>query len=285
MSLHPGGGAVNTATALSALGFNAALVGKIGLDPLGDFLIETLEKRGVNVQAVGRAPDYSTSATMVMVDPDRERRFVHHIGANATLVAEDVASELLDEASILLIAGSFVLPGLDGLPAAGLLKRAREKGTITFLDTAWDASRRWMDLIQPCLPHLDYMFPNLAEARALTGQNDPADMAQALIDCGVGTVAIKLGSKGCLVKNTAGDLLHSPAYEVAVQDTTGAGDAFAAGFIAGVHMNWSLEKTARLANAVGALCVTGMGALGGVTSLEETLNFMSTQVSDEAVIS
>ncbi|MGC8875300.1 MAG: PfkB family carbohydrate kinase, partial [Chloroflexia bacterium] len=55
---------------------------------------------------------------------------------------------------------------------------------------------------------------------------------------------------------------------------TGAGDAFAAGFIAGVYLGWSLEKTARLANAVGALCVTGIGASGKVTSLEETLAFM-----------
>jgi sugar/nucleoside kinase (ribokinase family) len=282
MGLYPGGGAVNTATALSKLGFNVSLIGKVGPDTLGDYLIETLDRRGINIQGVGRSPTHGTSATMAMVDSDGERRFVHYIGANAALLAEDVTTEVINEASILHLAGSFVLPGLDGLPTAEMLKKARESSTITFLDTAWDASDRWLDLIDPCLPHLDYMVPNLSEARAITGRSDPADIAQTLIDRGVGTVAIKMGRNGCLVKNTSGDMFRLPAYEVQVEDTTGAGDAFAAGFIAGVYMNWSLDMTARLANAVGALCVTGMGALGGVTSLEETVEFMSTQTLEKA---
>ncbi|MCG2768605.1 MAG: PfkB family carbohydrate kinase, partial [Anaerolineae bacterium] len=71
-----------------------------------------------------------------------------------------------------------------------------------------------------------------------------------------------------------GESLRMPAFEVNVMDATGAGDAFAAGFIAGVWQGWSLEETARLANAVGALCVTGLGATGGVRSLPETMAFM-----------
>jgi sugar/nucleoside kinase (ribokinase family) len=83
-----------------------------------------------------------------------------------------------------------------------------------------------------------------------------------------------MGADGCLVTTSAGDSLRVPAFEVDVIDATGAGDAFAAGFIAGVWNGWSLEETARLANAVGALCVTGLGATGGVSSLPETLGFI-----------
>jgi sugar/nucleoside kinase (ribokinase family) len=83
-----------------------------------------------------------------------------------------------------------------------------------------------------------------------------------------------MGAEGCLVLTGEGEELRLPAFEVEVIDATGAGDAFAAGFIAGVWQGWPLEKTARFANAVGALCVTGMGANGGVRSLPETLDFM-----------
>lgn len=281
MGLYPGGCAVNTATALSKLGFNVSILGKVGADSLGEYLIDTLDKRGLNVQGVSSSPEYGTSATMVMVDADGERRFVHYIGANATLAASDVPSKLLRRASILHVAGSFVLPGLDGQPTAELLKEAHESSTITFLDTAWDVTGRWMELIEPCLPHLDYMVPSLSEAREITGKDDPADMAQHLSDRGVGTVAIKMGAAGCLVRNRTGEVIHVPAYRVSVKDTTGAGDSFAAGFIAGVYLGWSLEKTARLANAVGALCVTGMGALGGVASLENTVAFIDAQATEK----
>jgi hypothetical protein len=70
------------------------------------------------------------------------------------------------------------------------------------------------------------------------------------------------------------DCLRLPAHDVDVVDATGAGDAFAAGFITGIWQEWSLDRTARFATAVGAMCVTGVGAAGCVSSLEETLSFM-----------
>ncbi|MGD2049942.1 MAG: carbohydrate kinase family protein [Chloroflexota bacterium] len=274
MGLFPGGGAVNTSSALARLGLPAALLCKVGADPLGDFLVQTLSDRKVEVSNVKRDHKTGTSATMAMVDPDGERRFVHYIGANANLTLEDISLKLIEETAILHVAYSFVMPGLDGQPMAELLKNAQEVGVTTFLDCAWDAQGRWLDLIAPCLPFVDYMVPNLAEARAITGLDDPADVARFLLDQGVETVAVKMGPAGCLVM--AGDRLphYYSAYQVDVVDATGAGDAFAAGFIAGVYLNWPLDQTARLANAVGALCVTGLGALGGVTSLSETQDFI-----------
>jgi sugar/nucleoside kinase (ribokinase family) len=212
---------------------------------------------------------------MVMVDPDGERRFVHYIGANARLKLEDVDLDLVESASILHVAGALVLPGLDGAPTATLLQRARAAGVTTFLDTVWDDTGRWMEVLAPCLPHVDYFVPSLSEARALTGRDVPRDVARALLERGVGTVGLKMGAGGCLVMTGSGDLFHIPAFEVRAVDSTGAGDAFAAGFIAGVWQGWSLERTARLANAVGALCVTGSGASGGVRSLAETLAFIA----------
>ncbi|MCL7454017.1 MAG: sugar kinase, partial [Anaerolineae bacterium] len=262
MALHTGGCALNAATGLARLGLPAQIVGKVGVDPFGDFLLQMMAERGIGTQGVSRDPETGTSATMVMVAPNGERRFVHYIGANACLRLDDVDRALITGASILHVAGALVLPGLDGRPMGALLQTARAAGVITFLDTVWDDTGRWLDLLGPSLPHTDYFVPNLAEAQALTGLDDPEDVAYALLDRGVGTVGLKMGSEGCLVASGTGEELRLPAFDVPVVDATGAGDAFAAGFMAGVWLGWSLEQTARLANALGALCVTGAGASG-----------------------
>ncbi len=277
MGLFSGGCAVNTATALARLGLPVAVIGKVGDDPLGEFLVNALADQNVNTSAIQQDADAGTSATMVMVDPDGERRFLHYIGANACLTTDDVELSMIDQAAILHIGGCFVMPGLDGEPTLSLLRYARQAGVTTFLDTAWDVQDRWLNLIGPYLPYIDYMVPSLSEARAITGRDNPVEIAYSLIEMGAGTVAIKMGADGCLVMG--GDSLphHFPAYEVNVVDATGAGDAFAAGFIAGVYMEWPIDQTAGLANALGALCVTAMGAQGGLGSLEETLFFMGDQ--------
>ena len=274
MSLHTGGCAINSATALARLGLPVEVIGKVGADPFGDFLLNAMSERGIGISGVKCDDHVGTSATMVMVEPDGERRFVHYIGANANLSLSDVGVEIITTASILHIAGSLVMPGIDGQPTAELLAEARAAGVTTFLDTVWDDTGRWIDVLAPCLPQIDYFVPSLPEAQALTGLEPPEDVARALLGKGVGTVALKMGADGCLVMGDAGNPLRIPAFQVDVVDATGAGDAFAAGFIAGVWKGWSLAETARFANAVGALCVTGIGATGGVNTLPDTMQFM-----------
>jgi sugar/nucleoside kinase (ribokinase family) len=276
MGLYTGGCAVNAASALAVLGLPVEVIGKVGADPMGDFVVNAMQERGIGTRGVKRDVETGTSGTMVMVDPDGERRFVHYIGANARLTLEDVSMELIQEASIFHIGGSLVLPGIDGEPTAELLRRTQEAGVITFLDTVWDDTGRWMKLLEPSLPYIDYFIPSLPEAQAIVGLDEPGEVARVLINHGVGTVVLKMGAEGCLVMSADRDTLRLPAFEVEVVDATGAGDAFAAGFIAGVWHGWSLEKTARFASAVGGLCVTGIGASGGVRSLPETLEFMET---------
>jgi len=274
MSLHTGGCAINSATALARIGLPVEVIGKVGADPFGDFLLNAMSERGIGINGVMRDDKVGTSATMVMVEPDGERRFVHYIGANANLSLSDVDVEIITTASILHIAGSLVMPGIDGQPTAELLAEARAAGVTTFLDTVWDDTGRWIDVLAPCLPQIDYFVPSLPEAQALTGLESPEDVARALLGKGVGTVALKMGADGCLVMGDAGSALRLPAFQVDVVDATGAGDAFAAGFIAGVWKGCSLAETARFANAVGALCVTGVGATGSVNTLPDTMQFM-----------
>ena len=274
MSLHTGGCAINTGTALARLGLPVEVIGKIGTDSFGDFVLNALAERGIGYKGVIRDKKVGTSATMVMVAPDGERRFVHYLGANAQLRLEDVDLSMVEAGSILHIAGALVMPGIDGEPTAVLLRHAQAAGVITFLDTVWDDTGRWMKTLAPCLPYVDYFVPSLLEARVLTGLDDPAEVARAFLECGVRSVGLKMGVDGCLVMSGEGQVIRLPAFQVDALDATGAGDAFAGGFIAGVWHGWELEKTARFANAVGALSVTGLGASGGVRSLAETLSFM-----------
>lgn len=270
--LRSGGLAHTTGVTLAKLGVQTAVVGRVGTDMFGDYLVRVLEDHGVlpHVRRDARAP---TSTTVVAVASTGERSFLHLIGANGNLMPADVADDLLRSTRIFHLGGFFVLPSLDGVPAAELLQRAKRLGCRTSLDMAWDASGRWMATLAPCLPHLDFVFGNGDELSHVTGLREPAQIARTLRARGAGTVAVKLGEAGAYVDSPdwRGPV---PAYAVDVVDTTGAGDAYCGGFLAGVLAGWEMERVARFANAVGALCVTSVGGTTGVRSTEATLQFM-----------
>jgi sugar/nucleoside kinase (ribokinase family) len=276
MGLYPGGGAINTAVALSALDLEVEIIGKVGNDRLGGFLIDELNARAVGTRFVHKDAEVNTSATMVMVDPDGDRRFVHYIGANAGFTTKDIDFEALRASSVVHVAGAMVMPGLDGKPLTDLLRAASRSGAVTFLDTAWDDSGQWLQILEPTLPYVDYFLPSLAEVGAMTGYADPNEAAAELLKYGMRTVVVKLADQGCMLSVSTGESFHIPAYEVDSVDATGAGDCFNAGLIAGIYMGWSLEDSTHLANAMGALCVTEYGAAGGLRSLSEIKAFMAT---------
>jgi sugar/nucleoside kinase (ribokinase family) len=265
IALHTGGCAINTATALTRLGGSAAVVGKVGRDALGHFLIETLDERGIARAGVLIDETTTTSATVALVSAEGERTFLHVAGANATLRAEELDRERVFSGRCLHIAGALVLDALDGEPCAELLAEARRHGLMTSVDTVWDATGRW-ERILPSLPHTDVFMPSLAEAAAISGEREPAAAAAWLQRAGPRRVAVKLGADGCYVSGVG----HIPGIAVAAVDSTGAGDAFAAGLLYGLLAEWPLERAARLANAAGALATTAVGASAGVGGLSET---------------
>ncbi|MGB9620738.1 MAG: carbohydrate kinase family protein, partial [Armatimonadota bacterium] len=116
------------------------------------------------------------------------------------------------------------------------------------------------------LPYLDYFVPSIEEARMCAGKHEPAEVAQVFLDKGVKVVALKMGSEGCYIKSRDVEI-RLPIYKVDVVDATGAGDAFAAGFLTGVVKGWDMERTGKFANAVGAFCVTAMGCTAGIKDL------------------
>jgi sugar/nucleoside kinase (ribokinase family) len=267
VSLHGGGCALNTASVLTRLGCPAAVTGKVGVDALGDFLLQLLDDRGVDRRGVIRDPSAPTSTTVVLVGRDGERTFLHAKGANARLDASELDSELLFSGRGLHIAGALVLDALDGEPCAALLAEARRQGMLTSVDPVWDATGRW-ERILPLLRHTDVFMPSLAEATAICGETDPAAAAAWLQRAGARQVVVKLGADGCYVSGVG----HLSGVGVTAVDSTGAGDAFAAGLLYGLLAGWPRERAARLANAAGALATTVVGASARIATLSETLS-------------
>jgi len=274
MELHTGGCANNTAIGLARLVISSGAMGKIGNDGFGDFILRNLNENGVNTKGMVRAIDANTSFTFVMIAPDGERSFLHYIGANATLRDEDISFDLIKECKILHVAGSFLLPGFDGVPTARVLQKARELGITTSLDTAWDSKGNWLKLLEPCLSHLDIFLPSIEEAKMITNLEEPREIADFLLDYGIKIVGLKMGVEGSYVRTPNAEIRY-PAYKVETVDATGAGDAFVAGFLAGYIMGWDLEKTTKLANATGAACVTAIGCTAGIKSLDETMKIVT----------
>ncbi len=271
LEIHTGGCANNTALALARLGITVGTMGKIGTDAFGDLILQTLSDNGINVAGMRQDNDVSTSFTFVAIASDGERTFYHYIGANGELREADLDWELIKTAKILHIAGALVMPSFDGIPMANVLRAAKAQGITTSLDTAYDATGKWMETLEPCLQHVDIFMPSIVEAQHLTGLSECREIVEFLRNnYDINTIAIKMGEKGSYV-STPETALSVPAYPVNVVDGTGAGDAYCAGFLAGTIMGWDLKATAELASATGAACVTAMGTSAGIQNLEEIL--------------
>lgn len=270
---HGGGNGANTSRALGILGVSIRLLGAVGSDEQGDFLLHLLAQAGVDTSYVARvaAP---TAATVALVNSRGDRKFFHRPGASNEAFREPIAftRELCDGASHFHLASFFVLPHMR-TRGPQVLINARKAGLSTSFDTNWDPRNAWMSALEPCLPHLDILFMNDEEARMITGCEDAADCARTVLERGLAVCVIKLGSRGCAIY-TRGTEILCPAFEVEAKDSTGAGDCFVAGFLAARQRGASFEEAGRFANAVAALSVQKIGAVQGVLPLEDTERWM-----------
>ena len=270
LEIHTGGCANNTAIALTRLGVSVGTMGKIGNDRFGDLILHTLAENQVDTAGIQQNVNVNTSFTFVAIASDGERSFCHYIGANGELSEDDLNWDIIKTAKILHIAGALVMPRFDGQPMANVLQKAKTLGITTSLDTAWDATGKWLETLEPCLPFVDIFLPSLTEAQHLTGKSEVREISTFFRNYGISTIGLKMGERGSYV-STPEEELFVPAYPVNIVDATGAGDAYVAGFLTGTVKGWDLKTTAELASATGAACVTAIGTTAGIQNLEETM--------------
>ncbi|RBM17176.1 sugar kinase [Prauserella sp. PE36] len=269
------GTAAATSVGLARLGVRVESVGALGEDSLGRFLRQKMLDEGVGCAWLTEHSGVPTSATMLPIRPDGSRPALHVVGANAVLEADHVPWSDMAETKVLHLGGTCLLPGLDGEPAARVLERARNNGLITTLDLIPTGDATDLDALLPALPHVDYVFPSYEDALSLAGTDDGAEAARFFLDAGAGCVVITMGGDGaCLTARGRGEL-RRPAYDVDVVDTTGCGDAFAAGFITGLVEGASEESALELGLACGSLVATGLGSDAGLTDRAALTRFMA----------
>lgn len=278
ISLHSGGCALSSAVDMSIIGLDTAVVGKIGNDGFGSYLTTVLKTAGVETKGIAVGENSNTSASVVVVGNDSERSFVHCFGANREFCYEDINFDFIKEYKIAFFTGVNLMASFDGKPLGNAVKKAKELGLITIMDTAWDASGRWMELVKDALPHLDYFIPSYDEAVNISGKTSPPEIADVFMSFGVKNVAIKLGKEGCYIKANDGTEYTIPTFlNIKPIETTGAGDAFSSGFITGISKDWPLNKCGIFANAVGTFSVSAVGASTGIKPLKDTIDFIKEQ--------
>lgn len=262
-----GGSGAIFACAAARLGLRVAFVGVVGDDLFGRFMRESLEARGVDIGGVVVREGVPTGVSVVLARPgDRGTYTVP--GTIGDLSGAEIDGSLIGNARHVHASAYFLQRSLaPDLP--GLFHRARSAGATTSLDPNWDPDETWDGGLRQLLPLVDLFLPNGEEATRISGADD-ADTACEVLAKRSGTVAVKLGVGGGLARR-GDEIARVPRIEVAIVDTTGAGDAFDAGFVYGVLHRWPLARTLSLANACGALSCRAIGGVDGQATLDEAM--------------
>lgn len=258
MSSAPGGSAANCASVAAKLGISTCFVGNIGNDATGELLRQDLEKSGVNTLTLETFDGTSGTVTSILT-PDGERTFYSYRGVNSLTNAKLPAATVLKKSAIIHLTGySFQDPGSSQV-ALQLIEIAQSSGMRVSLDPSFTFVRGYATLGEKILPKVCYFFPNRVEAELLAGTHDLEKAARAILEMGVQNVLIKLNAEGCLVANSRG-VDYVPAFPVGeVADTTGAGDAFSGGFLAGQIWGLSLLESTLIGNLSAANVVQMVG--------------------------
>jgi sugar/nucleoside kinase (ribokinase family) len=267
----PAGTAGGTALVLSRLGAEVLSFGGVGADPVGRSLRELLAAEGVDVSGLVEK-DAQTSSSVIPVRPDGQRPAWHCIGANGAFTLDDLDLARLEGVTHLHLGGPEFL---GGPAAAELLRHARDLGATTSVDVLAPGDPDLLAWIGDALPYVDHLLPNDEQVLGFSGASSLADGARALLDRGVGCVAVTQGAKGALVA-TAEEVFEVPAFAVDVVDTTGCGDAFSAGFLRGLSLGRDLRESARLGCATAAHVAQGLGSDAGSYDLAAVEELVAT---------
>ena len=265
----PGGSAANVAVGVARLGHRVGFVGKLGDDENGQLLLRAFEDEGVDTQSLIVERGRATATCFIAVDERGERMIVALPGVALIERAEELNLEYLRGARAVYIGP----PHTEAVAAAVAAAAHENRATVFYAPGGvhWPGG---LAPLGPVLERTDVLVVSRTESLALTGCASPDEAAQMLRETGPPVVVQTLGPEGALVASGA-HLALVPAFEVPnVRDTTGAGDAFAAGLIAGFLEGLDWEAATRMGCAVAALKIRHVGARSGLPSREEVTQFV-----------
>jgi len=281
-TLHPapGGAPANLAVALARLGANVGFIGKVGVDDYGSFLIDLLTGEGVETTYFVADPHGPTMLAVVAAPSPTEQQFIIYEGASARLTPADLSESYITSASIFAY-GSVTLASASRHAARQAVQWARDAGNHVVFDVnlrplLWPNLELARQQITKAVNSATIVKLNEAELEFLTGSGDPAQGSQQLVEAGLQLCCVSLGADGAYFNNGAAQG-HVPGFSIAVQDTTGSGDAFVAGLtfqLSGFSKpvteldEATLRHGITFANACGALAATQLGAMSALPALD-----------------
>jgi sugar/nucleoside kinase (ribokinase family) len=257
--LAAGSSGVLTATGLAALGLRVGVCGMVGDDVFGRYMLGHFDRWGIDRTGVVVRDSVATGASVILTNPD-DRAILTNPGAMAVFTGGDLRQDLVRRARHAHFSSYFLQTGLQP-ELIELLRSLHSHGLTISADTGHDPAECWET--DSLLDNVDLFMPNEVEALALTNQ-PTARGALAELAHRVPWVAIKCGGNGALAAHGE-ERLEAPGFSVAVVDTTGAGDAFDAGFLSGWLAGRDLRTCTRMGNACGALTAAHLGGSGAIS--------------------
>jgi ribokinase len=259
-----GGSAANTMVALARLGCKVGFIGKVAGDAEGRTLLQDFRKEGVDTKGVTVATMGRSGKVMGFVGKRGERALYIDPGVNDTIKLTEIDTKYATNTKFLHLS-SFV--GKQSFETQKkLIEKLPEKVKVSF-DPGALYARIGFARLKPLIRKTSVMIPNAGELALLTGKTDYKAGARLLINEGVETLAVKLGNKGCYVTDKQESRLVEP-FKVKVVDTTGAGDAFDAGFIYGLLSGKNINEAGKIGNFIASRSITAMGARAGLPTLD-----------------
>ena len=269
--LTVGGSGAIVACGAARLGLRVGFCGVVGDDLFGRFLRDELERRGVDVGGLMVEAGRRTGVTVVLARPN-DRAILTHTGTIGDLGVELIGPVLLESARHVHVSSYFLQRRLaPALPT--LFERVRARGATTSVDPNWDPSERWDGGLRDLLAHTDVFLPNATEATRIADVAELDDAVVALAQL-AGLVVAKAAAEGAVAAQ--GDrLVRASAPSIGPLDTTGAGDAFDAGFLASRLAGDPLERSLAIANACGAFSTRALGGVDAQPTMDEVLALLA----------
>ncbi|EKE2798900.1 carbohydrate kinase family protein [Salmonella enterica subsp. enterica serovar Georgia] len=285
ISMSTGGDAINQAITLAKLGHRVSLFGVVGDDQQGSYIFSECQKYGIQTDGMFIDKEQPTSTSMVLIDANGERSF---LSSRESLIRQQGPEHINLEwvrpgVKIVSIGSLFCSENLDLKALPTLLKKAKSVGATTIADLVCDRNNGSLEEMRNAFRYLDIIVPSYDEAVYFTGKTDPLAAAAEFQRYGVGTVIVKLGSRGAIaVSRNNKEAIHIPIFPTHVVDTTGSGDNFMAGLISGLVQGDSLADSMELGAAVAALSVQAVGASAGVKDARQVTDFIESQTQQTA---
>lgn len=259
-----GGSAANTMVGLARLNCKVGFIGKVANDREGKMLIEDFRREGVDTRGIAHAKSGRSGTVIGFVDKKGKRALYVDPGINDTIDFNEINMEYASQTRFLHIT-SFV--GEKSFQTQQRLVESLPKNVKLSFDPGELYARKGSKL-DSMIKRTFVLMPNQKELALLTKRAGYAEGAGVLLKKGVEIVAVKLGSKGCYVTDGS-ESHHIEPFKVRVVDTTGAGDAFCAGFLYGLIKDESLYECGRFGNFVASRCITKIGARPGLPHLKD----------------